>query len=231
MALRTIRKFTSWWKKYEDLFAQCGRAGGRHVVFGTCTIGYLFAGGHRTEAGRVIASHSRPARLDIHSDTVSAIVSETEVEYPNVNDFGITDTSVPGFPTPVTTVPVAIDAGADFLTIDFDNTAPFNRFVPAFQNTYIFTFESGIAPLITSAVIDTGVTTLGLVPEDITFAGNQLFVNVEGLFFNTSTFARINLTASPGTTPVPLPAGGALMLAGLLGLAALKRVRNRNASC
>jgi hypothetical protein len=163
--------------------------------------------------------------------TVSAIVSETEVEYPNVNDFGITDTSVPGFPTPVTTVPVAIDAGADFLTIDFGNTAPFNRFVPAFQNTYIFTFESGIAPLITSAVIDTGVTTLGLVPEDITFAGNQLFVNVEGLFFNTSTFARINLTASPGTTPVPLPAGGALMLAGLLGLAALKRVRNGNASC
>ena len=152
---------------------------------------------------------------------VSATVSETEVEYPNVNDFGITDTTVPGFPTPLTTVAVAIDAGADFLTIDFDNTAPFNLFAPAFENTYIFTFADAVAPLITSAVIDTSVTTLGLTEDDVTFSGNQLFVNVEGLPFNTSSFARINLTAEAtdiGPAPVPLPAGMPLILAGILGL-------------
>ncbi|WP_146746327.1 VPLPA-CTERM sorting domain-containing protein [Rhodovulum viride] len=150
--------------------------------------------------------------------TVSAIVSETAVEYPNVNDFGITNTSVPGFPRPITTVPVAIDAGADFITIDFDNTAPFNQFAPAFQNTYVFTFADTVAPLITSAEIDTTVTTLGLAPEDITFSGNKLFANVESLYFDTSSFVRINLTAEAGVAPVPLPAGLPLMLSGLLGM-------------
>ena len=130
--------------------------------------------------------------------TVSAIVSETEVEYPNVNDFGITATSVPGFTTPITTIPVSIDAGADFLTIDFDNTSPYGNFAPAFENTYIFTFADTVAPFITAAEIDTSVTTLGLTPDDISFSGNQLFVNVESLSFNTSTFARINLTAEEG---------------------------------
>lgn len=154
--------------------------------------------------------------------TASAIVSETTVEYPNVNDFGITNTSVPGFPTPITTVAVAIDAGADFLTIDFDNTS-LNVFVPAFQNTYIFTFADAVAPLITAAEVDTSVTTLGLAPEDITFSGNQLFVNVESLPFNTSTFARINLTAEAGVAPVPLPAGLTLMLSGLMGIGLVTR--------
>ena len=155
--------------------------------------------------------------------TVSAIVSETAVEYPNVNDFGITDTSVPGFPIPLTTVPVAIDAGADFLTIDFDNTAPFSSFVPAFQNTYIFTFADTIAPLITAAKIDMSVTTLGLAPDDVTFSGNQLFVNAEGLSFDTTTFARINLTAETGVAPIPLPAGLPLLLSGLLGIGLMAR--------
>lgn len=154
--------------------------------------------------------------------TVSAIVSETAVEYPNVNDFGITNTSVPGFPAPITTVPVAIDAGADFLTIDFDNTS-LSSFVPAFQNTYIFTFADIVAPLITEAEIDTSVTTLGLTPDDITFSGNQLFVNAESLSFNTSTFARINLTAEAGVAHIPLPAGLPLMVSGLIGIGLLAR--------
>lgn len=152
---------------------------------------------------------------------VSAIVSDTEVEYPNVNDFGFTDVTIPGFPRPVTTVPVAIDAGADFLEIDFDNTSPFNFFVAAFQNTYIFTFADIVAPRIVEAEIDTDVTTLGLAPEDVTFLDNQLFVNVEGLTFDTSTFARINLTA------VPLPAALPLMLSGVVGLGVLARWKRK----
>lgn len=159
--------------------------------------------------------------------TVSAVVSETAVEYPNVNDFGITNTTVPGFPSPQTTVPVAIDAGADFLSIDFDNAGS-GTFSSAFQNTYIFTFADAIAPLITGAEIDASVTTLGLISDDISFSSNRLFVNVESLSFNTSTFARINLSAEAGVTPVPLPAGLPLMLSGLLGIGLLAR-RKRTA--
>jgi len=162
--------------------------------------------------------------------TVNAIVSETVVEYPNVNDFGITNTTVPGFPSPQTTVPVAIDAGADFLSIDFDN-AGFGTFTPAFQNTYIFTFADVVAPLITGAEIDTSVTTLGLTRDDINFSGNQLFVNVESLSFNTATFARINLTAEAGVAPVPLPAGLPLMLSGLFGIGLLARRKKVDRIC
>ena len=48
---------------------------------------------------------------------------------------------------------------------------------------------------LTQATIDPLVTTLGLTPDRIEIAGNQLFVNVESLTFDTTTFARINLNA------------------------------------
>ncbi|MEM6681622.1 MAG: hypothetical protein AAF607_05215 [Pseudomonadota bacterium] len=153
--------------------------------------------------------------------TVSAIVSASAVEYPNVNDFGFTNTTIPGFPVPQTTVPVAIDAGADFLTIDFSNAGS-GSFSQAFQNSYIFTFADTVSPLLTGAEIDTSVTTLGLLPDDVTFENNQLFVNVESLPFTSSTFARINLTAQPGTAVIPIPATLPLMASSMIAFGVLR---------
>lgn len=159
------------------------------------------------------------------SATDSAIVSETGVEYPNVNDFGITNTTIPGFPQPQTTVAVAIDAGADFLSIDFDNAGS-GVYTPSFENTYIFTFDDVVAPLITSAIIDTSVTTLGLVDSDVRFLGNKLFVNVESLSFNPSTFARIILAAEDQSAggSVPIPATLSLLAFGLIGIGWRRRL-------
>jgi len=118
-------------------------------------------------------------------------------------------------------VDVAINAGDNFLDINFDNVSP-AHFVSAFLNGYVFTFDSIVAAEITGATIDTSVTTLGLVPTDLAFSGNQLIVNVEGLSFNTSTFARINLTSVGGPAPVPVPAAAWLFASGLLGLLTMK---------
>ena len=162
---------------------------------------------------------------------ISAIVSATEIEYPNVNDFELSDTTVEGFPFPLTLVATSIDAGADFLSIGFADSAPFTQFAPAFQNTYVFTFADEVAPTITAATIDREVTTLGLEDSDVTFSGNQLFVNVESLFFNPSTFARINLAAEvspvtpPPTAPVPLPGALPLLIAGVASLGFVSRRR------
>jgi hypothetical protein len=168
---------------------------------------------------RTHAQATPTSELFVTSFPASATVSETEVEFPDVASLFDPTTGVPpGFANSL--VDVAIDAGSDFLTIDFDNSAPFAQFAFGFQNTYVFTFDSAVALAITSAVIDEEVTTLGLTPQRVTFEGNELFVNVQGLSFNQSTFARINLTAAEAPTEppaevIPLPAGMPLMLAAL----------------
>ena len=87
----------------------------------------------------------------------------------------------------------------------------------------MFTFDNAAMPSIRQALIDRTVTTLGLSDSDVTFSGNTLQVNVESLPFNTSTFARINLTVEGGPSPVPVPAAAWLFGSGLAALVALKR--------
>jgi len=122
-----------------------------------------------------------------------------------------------------TLVDVAINAGNDFIEIDFTNTSPLNSFNSAFKNGYMFTFDTVAAIDITGATIDTSVTSLGLSSSDLVFSGNQLFVNVEGLSFNTSTFARINLTSTGGVSAVPLPSAMWLFGSGLIALSAFRK--------
>lgn len=183
------------------------------------------------------------SELFVTSFPVTATVSATEVEFPDVASLFDSSTGVPpGFASSL--VDVSIDAGSDFLEIDFTNSAPFTDFATGFQNTYVFTFDSAVALDITDAVIDTNVTTLGLTGDRVTFSGNELFVNVQSLTFNTSTFARINLTAEdamgsvvtdegsmgsgmtddPERMPVvPLPAGMPLIITAMIGLGVLSR--------
>ena len=126
-------------------------------------------------------------------------------------------------------VPVSVDAGADFLKLQILPSAGSGFFAPTFFNGYVFTFSSAALADITGARIDPS-TTLGITSPDVTFSGNNLFLNVEGLTFNRSSFVRIDLTVvggPPQQTPVPEPGtlslfGGA---AGLLLLACAWRRR------
>jgi hypothetical protein len=149
-----------------------------------------------------------------------ATVSATEVEYPNVASlFNPNDPKPPNFGSIVNTW---IDAGDNYIEIDFDLVQS-GRFASGFENTYVFQFDSIAAATITGASINTAVTTLGLSPSDVRFSGNRLFVNVEGLTFNTSSFARIDLTVEGGPAAVPEPQTSVLVAAGLLVFAGISR--------
>jgi len=121
----------------------------------------------------------------------TAVVDEPKVEFPSVAALDIDGDNF-------TLVDVSINVGDNYLEIDFDNSSPYSSFSSGYKNGYVFTFDSGIAATITGATIDNNVTTLGLIESDLTFTGNQLYVNVEGLSFNASTFVRINLTVEGG---------------------------------
>ncbi len=160
------------------------------------------------------------SQLFVTSFPATAVVSATSVEFPDVESlFDPTVGVPPGFANSL--VNVAIDAGADYLEIDFTNSSPFTQFATGYQNTYVFTFESSVSIAIVDAVIDTSVTTLGLTDDRVNFSGNDLFINVHSLPFDTSTFARINLTA------VPLPPALFLFGSAVFGIFGLTR-RNKS---
>jgi len=178
---------------------------------------------------RVIAQATPSSELLTISFPVAATVKAESVEFPNVESLFDPATGVPpGFARSL--VNVAIDAGADFLTIDFDNTTSPFRYASGFQNTYVFTFDSDFILTLISAEIDTSVTTLGLTPGRVTVSGNELFVNVQGLSFTTSTFARITLASRLDDRPptaVPTPGALPLLLGGLAMLSIAARRRSR----
>jgi hypothetical protein len=147
---------------------------------------------------RAEAQATSSSQLFITSFPASAIVSESAVEFPNVASLFDPSTGVPpGFARSL--VDVAINAGADYLEIDFDN-ARSSRYATGFKNTYVFTFTAPVALQITNVLIDPS-TTLGLTPDRVTFNGSELFINVQGLFFTPSTFARVNLSTIAASDP------------------------------
>jgi len=147
------------------------------------------------------------SELLVNSFPVSAIVSESAVEFPNARSLFDPD-DFPGF----FIVNSAIDAGADYLEIDYAN-AGFGRFANTFKNNYVFTFTAPIALQITDVLIDPS-TTLGLTPDRVTFDGNELSVNVRGLLYNRNSFVRLNLStvaaSEPDDTTVPDSGGAAV---------------------
>lgn len=118
-------------------------------------------------------------------------IRDPGVEYPDVESlFDPSSPVPPGFARSL--VNVAIDIKPAAVTIDFDNVLH-TAYASAYQNTYVFTFDAAAAPLLAGARVDRTVTTLGLEAEDVRVEGNRLFVNVEGLSFDTSTFVKIRL--------------------------------------
>ncbi|MCP2731476.1 hypothetical protein [Limnofasciculus baicalensis] len=156
---------------------------------------------------RAEAQLSSTSQLFVSSFPASAIVSESTVEFPNVES--LFDPSVgvpPGFAKSF--VNVSIDAGADYLEFDYSN-AGFGRFASGFKNTDVFTFSAPIALQIKGVSINPQTTLVGLTPNRVTFDGSELFVNGQGLFFNPSTFVRLDLdldvAVAPESNPVSVP--------------------------
>ncbi|AFZ21960.1 PEP-CTERM sorting domain-containing protein [Allocoleopsis franciscana] len=182
---------------------------------------------------RVEIQRTPTSELLVNSFPASAIVSESAVEFPNAQSLG----SVPGF----SLVNVAINAGADYLAIDFDN-AGIGTFANTFKNSYVFAFSAPVALQITDVLIDPS-TTLDLTSDRVTFDGNELSVNVQGLRFNSNSFARLNLStvaaSEPSEPDVSVPDSGAVAVPeptsvlslGIVALAGiiLKRRTNRKA--
>lgn len=164
-----------------------------------------------TELGiQVLSQTTATSPVTAEGTLVTATVSEPAIEFPNL---GATD-----FSGGLRVVNVDVNAGDDFLSIDFDN-AGLGTFASAFFNGYEFTFDNGAFLSITDAVIDTMVTTLGLDDSDVSFSGNSLFVNVDRLPYKPSSFARINLTSTDvPDAQVPEPSTTFLFSIGLLGL-------------
>ncbi len=118
-------------------------------------------------------------------------VHDPGVEYPDVSSlFDPSSPVPPGFARGL--VDVAIDIKPAAIEIDFDNVVH-TQFAFGYQNTYVFTFDAAAEPLLARARIDESRTTLGLDAEDVYVRGNRVFVNVEGLTFDPTTFVRINL--------------------------------------
>lgn len=108
-------------------------------------------------------------------------VKEPGLEIPSVKALEVSN------PTGLSVVDISINAGNNFIELDFDRSAPFTLFASGFRNSYVFTFDDIVRPSISAVFIDRNVTTLGLSDSDVTFVGNRLEVNVRGLPFNTST--------------------------------------------
>lgn len=172
-----------------------------------------FAGLTGTELSLRTLAQATPSSTPFITSFERTVVVGPAVEYPDVASLFNPDTGVPpGFAHSL--VNTAIDVGNDYVEIDFDN-AGFNTFASGFENTYVFRFDSAAIVDIQGAEIDSTVTTLGLEPSDIRFIGNELFINVEGLSFNPSTFSRVNLVVQGGPPPIPEPETYAMFLAGL----------------
>lgn len=155
----------------------------------------------------------------------TVVVSEPAVEFPDVASlFNPGSTPPPGFANSL--VNTAINVGNDFITIDFDNVdTRFTNFASAFQNSYVFKFESAALVDIVGAELDAS-TNIGLDTSDLRFAGNELTVNFESLPFNRNSFARINLQVTGGPTRVSEPAT-LLSVALALGVLGLTRRRTK----
>jgi hypothetical protein len=192
----------------------------------------LFSSAHAglvgTEVSLRTLAQSTPTSAPLTTSFISSVlVSGTAVEYPNVSSLSNpASPRPPGFANGL--VNTTIDIGDDFITIDFDNVASAGRFASGFQNTYVFRFDDPSALTFSGAMIDPAVTTLGLSASDVTFRGNELFVNVESLSFNRDSFVRIGLQVEGGpVAAIPEPSTYALMAVGLAAVVLSRRRRKQ----
>jgi hypothetical protein len=115
----------------------------------------------------------------------------------------------------------SLDFGTDTIAFNQQLSAA-NFYNSAAFNGWVFSglsFGSGI----TSAILtSTGIT--GLTQSMLSFTSNSITLNLQGLAVSANNSWSIKLGTS-SVSAVPVPATGILMLAGLGGLAAMRRRR------
>ena len=137
-------------------------------------------------------------------DAGNQVVTNAGIEYPS-NSFGYTG--------------IGIDLSDTQIVVGFDFFPdPPLAFAGASFNGFVITDLSGV---FLSASYASGV-----VPDSVSFVGNQLFLNYQGILPDQPN-TIINVTTSAAT--VPLPAALPLFAGGLSGLGWLARRRKRKA--
>ncbi len=193
------------------------------------TLAIMFAGtdasadliGTQVTFGTLYKQTSSSAPVTI-STTVSETVSASTVEFPSLGAYGVAN----GFGLYL--VNAAVDVTADGLTETFRNAGS-GSFARAFANDGVFTFASSALVDITGAVIDPA-SNLGLTNADLTFSGDQLFINYGGgQSYNPNSVLKIDLVVEGGPNggaSVPEPSAMVVLTAGLaaLGLLVHRRV-------
>jgi hypothetical protein len=68
-------------------------------------------------------------------------------------------------------VETSIDAGAEYIEVDFDNAGS-ATFAPWVQNTYVFGFAADALLTVTGAAADRSVSNLAILDENVFFGGS-----------------------------------------------------------
>lgn len=118
-------------------------------------------------------------------------------------------------------IAVDIDISNDIIYFDYSDAGS-GWFAGGTFNGYVFTDLNDSITDIIDVQIDEAITTIGIDSSRIFFNENQIIVNVEDLYHNSSS--RISLDVD--FAPVPVPGAVWLLGSGLLGLVGLKR-RNK----
>ncbi|WP_200332701.1 hypothetical protein [Thiocystis violacea] len=144
---------------------------------------------------QVIYQATQSSSIETIGFLTTAVVDATNIEFPSVAELDVEGDNF-------YVVDVSINVGDNYIEIGFEN-CPSAGYTAGYQNGYVFTFDSGIIATITGAAIDHDATTIDLAENDVTFSGNQLTVNVEGLQYNNSSFVRIDLSTEGGPVTKP----------------------------
>lgn len=137
----------------------------------------------------VIRVQNNGIDVDPPSDQGAVFVGPA-VEYPSLVDSG---------GGPYATIPVAIDLTNTTISFNFSQLGS-GTFATAGFNGYVFSDAGGTLPAITGVSVDTNGTTLAINNSRLSFTADEIRVNVQGLGFNSSTFARIKVKFAP-TSP------------------------------
>jgi hypothetical protein len=164
------------------------------------------------------------------STTVGVTVSASTVEFPSLAAYGVANN------LGLFLVNGAVDVTALGLTETFQNAGS-GVFATAFANDAIYTFTASALVNIVGAVIDP-ISNLGLTDADLSFSGDQLFVNYgRGESYNPNSILKIDLVVQGGPngggngggTTVPEPPALALLCGGLTVLGVIRRRMQPNA--